>query len=265
MHYDLYCTPRDENLPVYMLRIGIQHHQEENNRVFPHYHILITSKGKGAFHCGQHHFTLNTGSVLFVAKDMLQHYYAVGKEFETHWLAFDGAAFPALMDALGLPDCVCFSCDDHGRLLQQHRAMLQYVQKHPVGYSRKLSSLLYDFIVSVAQAYERTQQTNPRLQVALKYMHEHYACAISLDELAAQTGMTRFSFCRAFKQCYRITALDYLQKIRIQQAKFLLIEAPELSVWEIAKMTGFSSISYFDLVFKRNENITPREFRLQNK
>ena len=48
--------------------------------------------------------------------------------------------------------------------------------------------------------------------------------------------------------------------VRMKQAVHLL-EETNLSLWDIAELTGFSNASYFSSKFKRVYGITPSEFR----
>ena len=60
-----------------------------------------------------------------------------------------------------------------------------------------------------------------------------------------------------------LTPIAYLQNIRIEQAKRLLLHS-KLNVEEIAYQTGFSDNAYFIKVFKRVVGQTPSSFRREN-
>jgi AraC family transcriptional regulator len=85
---------------------------------------------------------------------------------------------------------------------------------------------------------------------------------ISLDELAAEAGLSRFHFARAFRDATGQPPHGYLTQCRIERAKALLLNT-ELSLADIALAVGFSSQSHFSTTFRGRVGQTPRSFRLQ--
>ena len=92
-------------------------------------------------------------------------------------------------------------------------------------------------------------------------MEEHPEQEHTLDALAALVGMSKYAFCRLFREAKGVTPFTYLLRLRIQQAKYLLISERSLKIAQIAEMTGFHDVSYFCAVFKKTEGITPSAFR----
>lgn len=64
-----------------------------------------------------------------------------------------------------------------------------------------------------------------------------------------------------FKREYDMTINDYMQKVRIENAKRLISET-DLKIYEIAEMVGFNDQRYFGKVFKKLVNLTPKEYSL---
>lgn len=71
-------------------------------------------------------------------------------------------------------------------------------------------------------------------------------------------------FLNHFRNIFSVTMntspQKYLEKIRIDQAKFLLAQN-ELSIANIAYTCSFSSQAYFTSIFKQNTLLSPNEFR----
>lgn len=84
--------------------------------------------------------------------------------------------------------------------------------------------------------------------------------AVSLDELAAQTGLSRFHFCTAFRLATGRTPCDWLAGLRVQTAAALLDER-RMSITEIALQVGYGTPSAFSARFRRETGLTPTEFR----
>jgi AraC family transcriptional regulator len=83
---------------------------------------------------------------------------------------------------------------------------------------------------------------------------------ISLDDLAAEAGYSRFHFAHAFSEAMGLPPHRYLTLRRIERAKDLLRDT-DLPLAEIALMVGFSSQSHFTHRFRTVVGETPRGFR----
>ena len=55
--------------------------------------------------------------------------------------------------------------------------------------------------------------------------------------------------------------MRYLAMKRLELAKTLLLDNPNLSVAEVAYSCGFATSQYFSTVFKKQEKCTPMEYR----
>ena len=77
--------------------------------------------------------------------------------------------------------------------------------------------------------------------------------------MATEIDMSRFYFCRLFKQSTGITPYQYLIKCRVDRAKVLLMQR-KLSIADVALEVGFSNQSNFTKHFKRLVGVTPQKF-----
>ena len=82
--------------------------------------------------------------------------------------------------------------------------------------------------------------------------------------LGAQVMGTRPSLSRLFERFLGCSTYEYLTSFRINKAKGLLITDPHLKIQDIARLTGFSSVSHFITMFKRTAGVTPLQFRKLN-
>ncbi len=93
-----------------------------------------------------------------------------------------------------------------------------------------------------------------------EWLQKHYQQTISLKELAQQFDLSVRSFNRRFRNAADKTPLEYLQEIRLEQAKSLLKHS-NLTVAEIAYEIGYQDTSSFTSLFKRTNGVTPKEYR----
>lgn len=84
---------------------------------------------------------------------------------------------------------------------------------------------------------------------------------ITLDNLAQRLGVRRKELSQYVNVCRQTTFRDWLNTLRIEQAKRIIVERPQLSFEQIADKVGFSSRSYFDVVFKEKVGQTPAAWR----
>ena len=101
-----------------------------------------------------------------------------------------------------------------------------------------------------------------KLRQAIDYIQAHFADNISLDVMATEVGMSRFYFCRLFKQSTGITPYQYLIKCRTERAKALLLRG-KLSIADVALEVGFSNQSHLTKHFKHLVGVTPKKFSAQ--
>ncbi len=95
---------------------------------------------------------------------------------------------------------------------------------------------------------------------AQEWLRQHSSEPINLAELAEQLDLSMRSFNRRFKQATGITAGDYLQKQRLDNAKELL-RTSNLSISEVAVQSGYQDSSYFCGRFKKVMGQTPLVYR----
>ncbi len=99
-----------------------------------------------------------------------------------------------------------------------------------------------------------------RLRRSLDFIEAHLGNQIGVGDIAAASGLSRFHFSRAFRQTTGSAPYAYLLGRRIAAAKMLLIKS-ERPLAEIAAQCGFTSLSQFSRIFKREISICPSHFR----
>jgi AraC family transcriptional regulator len=83
---------------------------------------------------------------------------------------------------------------------------------------------------------------------------------VSLTALASEAGLSRFHFCRAFKESTGLSPHAWLRQHRLEQAMNMLRD-PEMSVVSIAAALGYSSQTAFAAAFRKLTGETPTDWR----
>lgn len=108
--------------------------------------------------------------------------------------------------------------------------------------------------------HRRRDEDSGRLEPVVAYMKENYAYELTLAELARLIPMSEGQFCRVFKQTMKMSPMQYLMRHRILQSCRLLQDTDK-KIGEIANLSGFNNISYFNKVFLQTIGCTPKEYR----
>ncbi|HHY81976.1 MAG TPA: response regulator [Clostridiales bacterium] len=98
------------------------------------------------------------------------------------------------------------------------------------------------------------------IEVLKNYMHENFNKDITVSDIAEKAYLSPCYANYIFKKETGLTLIEYLTKIRIEEAQRLL-KGSLLKVYEIAEKVGYKSNSYFCSVFKEHCRMTPLEFR----
>ena len=101
---------------------------------------------------------------------------------------------------------------------------------------------------------------DPLVAAAQMWAADNYANANPVSAMAAESGLTERSFLRRFKKATGQTPLEYVQTLRIEEAKQML-ETTRQSFDEIAAEVGYTEPSAFRHLFRKLVGITPSAYR----
>ncbi|MDX8047561.1 response regulator [Gracilibacillus sp. S3-1-1] len=120
---------------------------------------------------------------------------------------------------------------------------------------RKMHDNQYRHIQQAAQL----EQLN-RMQDIISYVNDYYMEDISLETLSNLFFLSREHISRKFKQETGLPLSKYVTKLRIDQAKYWLVETEE-TIYSIALMLGYQDENFFSKLFKKMTGSTPSEYR----
>ena len=98
------------------------------------------------------------------------------------------------------------------------------------------------------------------IQEILSYINNHYTDEIDFEELAKQYGLSLSTFRRQWNRQKEETPGQMILRLRNRTARELLRNR-QLSIGEVAELTGYPDIRYFSRFFRRMNHMTPSEFR----
>lgn len=109
------------------------------------------------------------------------------------------------------------------------------------------------------------QQTEKALDAARRELELRYTDDVTIDELSAVAGLSRFHFMRLFKERYGRGVIEYRTELRLREAKRLLTGRDGPPLAEIAERVGYTSESYFSSLFKKQTGIAPAVYQRNQK
>lgn len=96
---------------------------------------------------------------------------------------------------------------------------------------------------------------------ARNYIYEHYNDEdISLNQVAASVNISPNHFSSVFKKETGETFIEFLTTVRMDKAKELL-ETTDMKASEVGYEVGYRDPHYFSYIFKKTQNITPKQYR----
>ncbi len=113
-----------------------------------------------------------------------------------------------------------------------------------------------------SETYKRAfdERNNKKLNDIFAYVRENFHRPITLEDASKVIDMSPFAFSKYFKKYSGEGFIGYLNKVRMDKARYLLRET-EYQVQDIARQCGFMGISNFNKHFRREEDLSPRNYR----
>ena len=128
-------------------------------------------------------------------------------------------------------------------------------------YKALVTGEILSYMAYLCRNYTRERvsvMNDTMIKKGIIYIRLHFKEDITVDMISANAGFSRFYFSRQFKQLTGMTVTEYIQFLRCRHARELLAEG-NCNVSKAAIECGFSDISYFTKVFKKQLGILPSQ------
>lgn len=140
-------------------------------------------------------------------------------------------------------------------------------------YTKLIDAKSYESIINLVEkctmefarnSHDMGKYTNdsysPMTNKCIQHIIERLPDKVGLDELAKELHISAKYLSALFNKETGSSITDFTQDLRVNEAKHLLSNT-ELSYLEISTLLNFSSQSYFNCIFKKKTDLTPKEFR----
>ena len=240
-----------------------------------HAELLRIWEGSLILTCANHRLVLKPGDVGIISSQML-HTGSAGPEgviydviqIDFGLLLNETNISATYLQPLAYGSCLFEPLIQNQEILDRLDAIVD-ARKNPesqqplqlLGWLYDLAGLLYKHCVIHDVLNLPVQK---QLGPVIDYINEHYTENISSAMLSHKFGHEEAYFCRKFKKHTGLTIMKYIQILRMEKARKLLVET-DLPVQDVATACGFTDTAYFNNCFKKLYRITPSKMRQRAK
>ncbi len=238
------------------------------------YEIDILLKGKAEFCSGQNTYCLRENDVIFINPGIWHASFALEENSRALVLRFSDAAFKNFLKQDEQFRFSLSASDEQTRDSAIYRKLRYYAamllssveRKEPVhqltsraSFEMLLSSLCAAGFQAVKPA-DPQRKSRETIQRLIKFIEQHYAEKLSLEDIARYINYNRTYISTLFKNTIGINLHEYLTRVRLSNAIFQLA-ATEKNMTQIAVDCGFSDLKTFNHRFRDIFGYLPAEYR----
>lgn len=121
-----------------------------------------------------------------------------------------------------------------------------------------VQGIISDFCSQISN--EKKLKYNPLVHEAISHMKLNYKEALRIESVANLLEISPNYLSRIFKEETGLSFLNWLNTYRIKESESLL-KNTKLKIYEISDKVGFSDYRYFNKVFKKQNDMSPLDFR----
>lgn len=238
---------KSENTDIFPIQVG-QYQCPSLNTFGPYvrdYHIVhFVLSGKGVLINSRGTHTISAGEMFVIREGELTTYVADKDDPWLYtWIGFSGKRKTLFDDC---PDVI----KTPGELDMKLSEYVKRGDKSPDIFLSILYELMYNLFDE-----DSKETVDDRIRNVHRHLKYNYMEEISIVKLAASYGFERSYLYRIFKRRYGIGPKEYLTRVRMEKAKWLLERG--YSVAEAAYMLGYSDAFSFSKAYKNHYGVAP--------
>lgn len=241
-------------------------------KVYDFYLMHTVLEGKGLFICDGTRHELRAGHTFLIEPEQLISYESDGDlPWRYRWVAFNGSQSTELVSAAGFTaeKQVVFAPDKRRtsalfrQIFETFRRGGAAADMKAAGYLHLLLAEYKTLLHTQSGSSLRTAQAegDHLLQQVVHYLSTQYAHPVSIAQMAESLGYNRAYLSRLFKQRTGESPVTFLLKLRIDKARHMLRERPELTIEQVSASVGLQDALYFSKQFRRFHGQSPTAYR----
>jgi AraC family transcriptional regulator, arabinose operon regulatory protein len=261
-------TDKESKLPFYLAGVGYQHEQEHVVRPngYPYFQWIQGYHGEGEIITADGTYKVRENQGMLLYPDEPHEYYSITNFWKVDWIILGGHQVAEFLKNSGMDKTGIYYVSQPDLLLSKIRNALNMAKSGDTMWSLDCSIMVYDFLISLTK-YTSLEGTGSALQRYSKlkpvfdYIEENYKKQLSLEELANIISISPHHLCVLFRNTLNSRVFEYVNNVRIQKSKELILTGRDRRIKEISRLAGFEDLSYFCSVFRKIERVSPGEFK----
>ena len=225
------------------------------------YLLLFTYDGEGILEYDDKKYVLSKGMGFFIDCRKPHTYFTSGEMWRHSILHFSGKTASWFYKKFKESDSVNFYCPVDGFYQSELEQILMSYQETGPYREFEVSIKLENLLMMMLKDKNKDVQVIPdNIRYLQKYMESNFTTQLTLDDLSAFAGISKFHLSREFKKYTGYSPNAYLIELRISKTKFLLSNT-SLPIYKIGELSGFMNEVNFINLFKARTGLTPTKFR----
>lgn len=204
------------------------------------------------------------GSWIIWAEKDWQYYGRTDKEWVHSWIHFKGKSVRPMITDCGFKSNNIFHLDSSEVLTESLSDIYRELVEHAVPDEIILQNLFENMLRKLARqtGYVETGYMPERILKIKNLLEANPVKTFQIPFLAKEASMSIPHFCAEFKKHVGTSPIEYLIRMRLQQARHLLYDR-NLSISDIADRVGYHDIFHFSKQFKKHFGMSPRAMRVK--
>lgn len=259
---------KESELPIFMRSVGRYEYQPQEKREngYLYHQIFFVEEGELKLSLQGETYRIKKGTGFFIHAYVPYEIEAASHPCMTHFVSFGCHCEETLFPIISLGNFHIYHKLDIRSLKMQLKKMY-LLSTEDTFYSRcQNSALVYSYLMEFytmqekEKEKEKTDDMNPALLLAKRYIEQYYFNDLTLDTLASFANVSPQHLCRLFKKHLNMRPTHYINLTRIKVAKWRLHNTDK-TITEIAEEVGYSTPYYFTNTFKKYEHMSPSAYR----
>ncbi len=236
----------------------------------PRDQFLYSSSGEGVLILNQTKIKIPEKSGIFLPAHIPHEYYPTTPIWDIRWMVPGGTSLKELYQQVGLY-CGVFPLKNHTELdfiiNKMHHELIHDKEFGELFASKYVSLFILEFArqagllrAKISMDSKEISKNAKRLEIINDYIQYNYMYPIKLEDLCTLVKLTPQHLCRVLKEETNMRPMEYVNTVRIDAAKTLLINSTH-SIQNISSWCGFENENYFWRTFRKQTGMTPGAFR----
>ena len=242
----------------------------ERGRTLNEYQLLYLTEGEGLFKSATcpDETVIRSGDLFLLFPGEWHTYHPNAKTgWKSHWIGFRGRNMDERIRSHFLsPQKPIYHIGYSAEIVRLYTSAFKTAQTE-AAYAQQLMAGIVNHMIGLMYSLERNIELNTRnhaqvdmINRARLRIRESLESELTIQQIAADQGVSYSSFRKLFKEFTGISPALYQQDLKLQRAKELLTTTT-LSIKEIAYQLNFESPDYFSSKFRSKTGKKPSEFR----